>query len=112
MDVGDFVPELIPNLRNRIAMIPVLDDGTHHRSAASGLRLDPLELAELLTGPFDGVGDLVCDLRRAGSWVRRNDERLLDGELGILKPPDILIGPYPPHDDEKHAEKDDPVILD
>ena len=112
MDVGDFVSELIPDLRDRIAIILVLDDSTNHRPAASGLRFNALELAELLAGAFDGVGDLVGDLRRAGSGVRRDDERLLNGELGILEPADILIGPYPPYDNQKHAEKDNPVILD
>ena len=91
MDVGNLAAEFIPDLRNRVPVKPILDDGADHRAPARGLRLNPFELAELLTGAFDRVGDFLGDLLCAGPGVRRDDERLLDRELGILKPTDVPI---------------------
>src|SRR3974390_716321 len=93
-------------------MIPVLNDSTNYRPTARGLRLNALELAELLTGAFDRVGDLMGDLLSASPRVRRDDERLFDREFGIFEPPDISVGPDPSHDDQKHQEKNDPIALD
>jgi hypothetical protein len=73
-----------------------LDDGTNQRPTAGGLQVNALQLTELLTSAFDRVGNLVSDLLRVGPGVGRDDQRLLDRELRILEPPDILIGPYPP----------------
>ena len=69
----------------RVLVVSVLDDGGDHRPAARRLRLDALELAELLAGDFDRVGDLLGDLFGAGARVGSDDQRFLDRELRDLR---------------------------
>ena len=69
LDVVDLAAKFVPDLGDPVRLKPILDDGRHDRPTARGLRLDPLELAELLTGAFDRVGDFLGDLLRAGPGV-------------------------------------------
>ena len=85
LDVVDLAAKLVPDLGDGGLLESILDDGRDYRSSASGLRLDALELAQLLAGAFDRVGDFPGDLLRAGSWIRRDDQRFLDRELRVFQ---------------------------
>ena len=112
LDVGDLAAQLVPHLGDRVLVVAVLDDGGDHRHAARGLRLDAIELAELLAGAFDRVGDLLGDLFGAGPGVGRDDQRFLDRELRVLEPAHLLIGHDPADEDEEHGHEDDAVVAD
>src|SRR5262249_10371991 len=77
-----------------------------------GLRLDAVELAELLHGAFDRVGDLLGDLLGARPGVRSHDQRLLDGELRVLEPAHLLVGDEPADDGQRRRDEYHPVVLD
>ena len=76
LHVGDLAAEFVPNLRDRILMIPVLNDGGDDGPAAAGFRIDPLELPELLARAFDRVRDLLRDLFGTGPRIGRDDRAL------------------------------------
>ena len=91
-------------------MKPILDYGRHDRPTARGLRLNPLQLAELLTGAFDRIGDFLGDLLRAGPGVGRDNQCLLDRELGVLQPPHPLVCHDPAQDEEGHHEEGNALL--
>ncbi len=112
LHVVDLAAQLVPHLRNGVGVESVLDDGAHHRAAARRLGFHPLELAELLDRAFDGVGDFLRDFGGAGSGVGRDDQRLLDRELGVLEPPHLNIGGDAAEDRDCRCGDDDAAVLD
>src|SRR5262249_47347114 len=105
LDVGDLAAKLVPDLGDRVPVEAVLDDGCDHRHPARGLRIDAPELAELLAGLFDRVGDLLGHLLGAGPRVGRDDQRFLDRELRVLEPAHLPVGHNPAPGDETLARE-------
>src|SRR5262249_17756251 len=85
LDVVDLATELVPDLRDSILVGLVPDTGGDNGQPARRLRLDAIELTELLAGELDRVGDLARHFFGARAWVGRDDERLLDRELGVFE---------------------------
>ncbi len=44
LDIGDLAAKFVPDLRDSVLIVPVLDNGGDHRPAARRLRFNPLEL--------------------------------------------------------------------
>src|SRR5215831_19986014 len=89
-----------------------LDVNGDHRLAARRLRLDAVELAELLAGDFDRIRDLFGDFLRAGPRIRGDDHRRLDRELRVLEPAELAVGHDPTAHGEQHGYEHNAVISD
>ncbi len=77
--------QLVPDLGQRRLVVLVLDADRDRRKAPVGLGLHLFQLTELLHRLLDAVADLLLHLFGGGAGVGRDDEGLLDGELGILE---------------------------
>src|SRR5262249_36695782 len=104
--------EFVPHLGNALPVVPVLDDGLDNRSAARGFGLDPLQLAELLAGSLDRVGDLQRNFFAARSRIRSDDERFLDREFWVFEPTEFSVSHDSASEDEGHRHEYHSVVLD
>ncbi len=103
LDVVHLSPQLVPHLRQRELVVLVLDAHRHRGQAPVGLGLDLLELTEPLHRPLDEVADLLLHLLGRGAGIGREDQRLLDGELGVLEPRQAVEGDGTPQQ-QHHGE--------
>ena len=93
-------------------MVLIFDVDPDQRPSARGLRFDAVNLAHLLTGAFDGVGDFPGHFFGTGPRIKRDDQGLFDREFRILKASEILIRKDPANNEDKRQCKDDPVVFD
>ena len=70
----------------------VLDVDRDDGAAGVGLGCDGVELAELLDGGFDGVGELLRDFGGGGAGPGGDDLRRFDGVLGVFEAADGPVG--------------------
>src|SRR5262249_39790556 len=112
LDVGDLAAEFVPDLGDAVLVVAVLDGNDDHGPAARRLRLDALELAELLAGAFDRIAALPGDLLGAGPGVWRDEQGLLYRELRVLEPAHLRVGHGPADDGEEHGHENDAVVAD
>src|SRR5262249_21154549 len=83
---------------------------SNYRPAAYGLRLDATELAELLTGAFNRIGDFLGDFFCAGARIRRHDQRFFDRELRILQASRVQIRHNPAKNDKKNGREHNLIV--
>ncbi len=88
--VVDLSSQLVPHLRQSVLVVLVLDGDLHAGHTAGGGRLDPKELAELLDGALDDVGDFLFDFDYRGTGIGRGDDGVLDRELRVFQSGEAL----------------------
>ena len=93
-------------------VIAVLDPHRDEGLPAGRFRIDVIDLAQLLAGYLDRVGDFLRHFGRAGAGVGRDDEGLLDGELGVFQPAEVAVGDEAAEDGQGHGHEDHAVVLD
>ena len=112
LHVRDFAPQFVPDLRDAMFVIAVFDPHRDEGLTAGRFRIDVIDLTQLLAGDLDRVGDFLGDFGRAGAGVGRDDEGLLDGELGVFEPAEVAVGDEAAEDGQNHGHEDHAVVLD
>ena len=108
--VVDLAPEFIPYLGQAELVVPVLDMDLDLGIAPRGPRLDPLQLPQLLDGLFKDVGDLLFHLGGGGARIGGCHHGLLDGELGVFEPREVVEGHAPHHDQQDGQHPGDDAL--
>ena len=111
LHVGDLAPQFVPDLRHALPIVVVLDGDGHNRPATGRFRFDVVELPQSLTGDLKGIGDFLRDFLGTGPRIRRNDQRLFDGELRIFQPSDIHIRHDAADNGQGHSHQDHAVVF-
>ena len=112
LDVGDFLANLIPDVRNCLLRRIVENVDINRRGAWLGFALEIIEGGRLLKLLLDAVGDLqhrVID-RRARP-IGANDHRL-DRKRGILLAPELAIREHARYDKQDHPKPDERAMVD
>ena len=92
LDIGDLPPQLVPQLLHLVGTHLLLDVDRDLRHADAVLALQVIEFVERLDRLLQQVRDLVAHLFGRCAGIGRHDQRLLDGEGGILEFAHVRIG--------------------
>ena len=92
LDVGNLPPQLVPQLLHLVGTHLLLDVDRDLRHADAVLALQVIEFVERLYRLLQQVRDLVAHLFGRCAGIGRHDQRLLDGEGGILEFAHVRVG--------------------